>query len=276
MNHPCNVSVTHIRFKWFFIMKMQLCLLIIITFLFLSCNRGPLHHRPIKVALSSATENYINWVHRIDSTIVTYDLKSLPIDTAIQLLANCDGIIFTGGEDVVPSYYGKTADSARCETNPSRDSLEFALIKKAFKLKMPVLGICRGQQLINVSQGGSLVVDIPADVPSSVTHRCDDYTRCFHHVKILSGTLLREVCKADTGWVTTNHHQAVENPGKDIRISAIASDGIPEAIEWSDPKDKGYFMAVQWHPERMKQGNPLSDPIVTAFLQACIIHSILK
>ena len=257
-------------------MKMKLILLVMVTGLFLSCNRSPLKHRPIKIALSSASDNYIKWIHRVDSTVSIIDLKSLSIDSAIQKLMTCDGIIFTGGEDVVPSYYGKTADSVRCETNPARDSLEFALITKAFKVKMPVLGICRGQQIINVSLGGTLIVDIPTDHPSDVVHRCDDYTRCYHHVIIEPGTLLKEVCKADTGWVTSNHHQAVENPGQDIRISALANDGIPEAIEWTDPKDKGYFMAVQWHPERMPKGNPLSDPVVLAFLQACIIHGILK
>ena len=195
-------------------MKMKLILLVMVTGLFLSCNRSPLKHRPIKIALSSASDNYIKWIHRVDSTVNIIDLKSLPIDSAIQKLITCDGIIFTGGEDVVPSYYGKTADSSRCETNPARDSLEFALITKAFKVKMPVLGICRGQQIINVSLGGTLIVDIPTDHPSEVVHRCDDYTRCYHHVIIEPGTLLKEVCKADTGWVTSNHHQAVENPGR--------------------------------------------------------------
>jgi len=257
-------------------MKTRLILFIAIAGLLISCGDGSFNHPPIKLALSSATENYIKWIHSVDSTVVILDLKSLPIDSALQQLLSCDGIIFTGGEDVVPSYYGKTADSARYETNPARDSLEFALIKKAFKVKMPVLGVCRGQQLINVSQGGTLLVDIPADFPSNIAHRCEDYTRCYHHVKVLPGTLLSEVTIADTGWVTTNHHQAVENPGKDIRISAIAPDGIPEAIEWVDPKDKGYFMAVQWHPERMDIRSPLSGPVARAFLQACIIHGVIR
>jgi putative glutamine amidotransferase len=257
-------------------MKRCLYLLIVLTGLLVSCNRSPLHHRSIKVALTSATENYINWIHRIDSTVIIIDLKSMPVDSALRQLLACDGVIFTGGEDIVPSYYGKGADSSRCETNPARDSLEFALIRKAFKVKMPVLGICRGQQLINVAQGGTLIVDIPTNFPSTVIHRCEDYTKCRHTVKLINNTLIKEVCKVDTGWVASNHHQAVENPGKDLRISALAYDGLPEAIEWTDPKDKGYFMAVQWHPERMPKGNPLSDPIITAFLQACIIHSLLK
>jgi putative glutamine amidotransferase len=257
-------------------MRSSLLMLIVLGSLLVSCNKGPLKHRPIKLALTSSTDNYARWIHRIDSTVIFVDLKSMPVDSAISRLLDCDGVLFTGGEDVVPSYYGKKDDSAKCETNPARDSLEFALIKKAFKVKMPVFGVCRGLQLINVSQEGTLLLDIPTEYPSEIQHRCEDYLKCYHSVKIMPATLLGEVCKTDTGWVTSNHHQAIENPGKDIRISAIAPDGIPEAIEWNDPKDKGYFMAVQWHPERMKEGSPLSDPLGKAFLQACIIHSLLK
>ncbi|MBK7213036.1 MAG: gamma-glutamyl-gamma-aminobutyrate hydrolase family protein [Bacteroidales bacterium] len=84
------------------------------------------------------------------------------------------------------------------------------------------------------------------------------------------------MCSSDTGWVTTNHHQGIASLGENIRISARSQDLLPEAIEWSDPDKKGYFMAVQWHPERMPKDNPLSDPIGRAFLQACIIYSVIK
>ncbi|MBK7175362.1 MAG: gamma-glutamyl-gamma-aminobutyrate hydrolase family protein [Bacteroidales bacterium] len=240
------------------------------------CRSEKKEHIPLKIALTSASENYINWIHRIDSTVQIIDLKNLPVDSAIQMLILSDGVIFTGGEDVVPGRYGKISDTARCEMNPERDTLEFALIAKAFKLKIPVLGICRGQQLINVARGGSLVVDIPSDYPSAGVHRCEDYTRCFHHVKIQKETLLGEVTKSDTGWVTTNHHQAVASLGEGIMVSAHSSDGLPEAIEWEDNKGKSFFMAVQWHPERMDAGNSLSDPIGKAFLQACIIKRMFR
>ena len=249
-------------FLFFFIMSIT------------ACTQKGSHH--LRIALSSASDNYINWIHRSDSSVVIIDLKGLPADSAISQLTTCNGIVFTGGEDVVPSYYGKTADTARCRSNPARDSLEFVLVRKALKMKLPVLGICRGQQLLNVAMKGTLLIDIPTDYPSEVAHRCDDYLKCYHHVKVENGTLLREVCKSDTGWVTSNHHQAIEKLGEDIRVSAYSSDGLPEAIEWIDPKDKGYFMAVQWHPERMEKGNPLSDPLVRAFLQAAIIYKVLK
>jgi putative glutamine amidotransferase len=252
---------------------LPLFLLIILSW---SCSNELLKRKPVRLALSSATENYIKWIQRTDSTVQFFDLDSLDIISAIEVLATCDGIILTGGEDVEPYYYGHIQDSAICECNPRRDSLEFALIKKAKKLKIPILGICRGLQIFNVAQGGSLIPDIPSAYPSAVVHRCEDYTKCFHHVKVVENTLLKEICSADTGWVTTNHHQAIARLGEDLKISAYSSDGLPEAIEWTDPKDKGYLMAVQWHPERMKKGNPLSDPIAKTFLQACIIRGVMK
>ncbi len=130
---------------------------------------------PLKIALSLASPNYVNWIHQADSTIVTIDMKSMPVNQAVNLLNNCNGLILTGGEDVFPAYYGKADELARCSTNPKRDTLELALIKKALELKIPIVGICRGQQLLNVSQGGTLIVDIPSDYSKKVIHQQEDY-----------------------------------------------------------------------------------------------------
>jgi len=256
-------------------MKTKILFIPLVVLVLWSCSGKP-RHETLRIALSSGSDNYVRWIHRLDSTVQIIDLKGLPIDSALQLLNSCHGILFTGGEDVVPAYYGQAADSSRCEMNPARDSLEFSLIRAAFKRKMPVFGICRGQQIINVAKGGTLIVDIPSDAPSTIAHRCEDYTKCFHSVKVVKETLLSEICKSDTGWVTTNHHQAVAFPGEGIRVSAHSADGLPEAIEWADNKGKSFFLAVQWHPERMQPGSALSDPLGKAFLQACIIRSVLN
>ena len=243
--------------------------LLILSGLFITsgCNQ-PKEIKPLRVALSSGSENYVNWVHRGDSTAEIVDLKGMRPDSALKLLASCDAIIFTGGEDVVPAYYGKASDSARCESNPGRDTLEMALVKEAGKLKMPVFGVCRGQQILNVTLGGTLIIDIPADHPGNVIHRMDDYLRCFHSVNVVNNSQLQSIAKADTGWVTSNHHQAIEKPAPGLRISAWSNDSIAEAIEWSDPAGKPFFMAVQWHPERMDAENPLSMPLMKALLKA--------
>ncbi|MBK7213035.1 MAG: gamma-glutamyl-gamma-aminobutyrate hydrolase family protein [Bacteroidales bacterium] len=141
-------------------MKSRLFLFGLVAILLISCGKSSMKHRPIKLALSSATDNYINWIHRIDSTVVIYDLKNLKPDSAISILKKCDGLLLTGGEDVFPGFYGQISDTARCETNIVRDSLEFYLITKAEKLKLPILGICRGLQIMNVAHGGKLIIDI--------------------------------------------------------------------------------------------------------------------
>jgi len=232
-----------------------------------SCKTAKVE-KPLRIALSSGSENYVNWVHRGDSTAEIIDFKGMEVDSAIQLLSTCDAILFTGGEDVVPFYYGKSYDSARCETNPNRDSLEFSLIKESMRLQIPILGVCRGQQLLNVAFGGTLIVDIPADHPGNVAHRCEDYLKCFHNVSILSSSQLASIAGSDSGLVTTNHHQAIEKPAPGIRIVAWSNDSIAEAIEWAEPDNKPFFLAVQWHPERMDSANPLSMPLINAFLTA--------
>jgi putative glutamine amidotransferase len=118
--------------------------------------------------------NYENWIHHADNSVILIDFKKMPVDSAKKVLLTCDGLLLTGGEDVVPSYYGKAADSLRCSTNPQRDSLEFALIQLAIKTGMPILGVCRGEQILNVALGGTLIIDIPTDHPSTVKHQMED------------------------------------------------------------------------------------------------------
>ncbi len=227
----------------------------------------------LRIALSWGSENYINWVHRGDSTVEIINMKEMDSDSALKELATCDGIVFTGGEDVAPYYYGKEADSARCKINAGRDTLEFLLFKESMRLKMPVLGICRGQQLLNVAFGGTLIVDIPADRPGDVKHQIiEDYLKCFHTVTLEKNSLLHTIAGVDTGTVNSNHHQAIEKLAPGMRITAWSTDGIPESMEWSAPAGKPFFLAVQWHPERMDTESPLSMPLIRAFLKATGEH----
>ncbi len=224
--------------------------------------------KPLRIALSSGSNNYINWIHRGDSLAEIVDLQGMEADSALVLLASCDGIVFTGGEDISPVYYGKESDSARCESNPRRDSLEFALIKSVMRMHIPVFGVCRGQQILNVALGGTLIVDIPSDHPGKIIHRCDDYLHCFHSVSIVEGSQVCNITRTDNDLVTTNHHQAVDKPAPGMRIVAWSADSIAEAMEWESPELKPFLITVQWHPERMNAKSPLSMPLVNAFLEA--------
>lgn len=245
-------------------------LLLLLGFTIISGCKTASVDKPLRIALSSGSKNYINWIHRGDSLAEIIDMREMQIDSALIILTTCDGIIFTGGEDVEPLYYGKEYDSARCETNPGRDSLELALINESIRIKIPVFGVCRGQQILNVALGGTLIVDIPADHPGNVIHQCEDYTRCFHSVNIVKGSEFYKIVQADTGKVTTNHHQAIEKAAPGIRIVAWSADSIAEAVEWADPAGKSFLMAVQWHPERMDSKSPLSMPLMNAFLKAIV------
>jgi len=251
-----------------FFFRIALLLLMFLGFTFIYGCKTTSEEKPLRIALSSGSDNYKNWIYRGDSMAEIIDFRGMQPDSALKLLASCDAIVFTGGEDVVPGYYGKDFDSARCETNPERDKLEFALIKESLRLQMPVFGVCRGQQILNVALGGKLIVDIPADHPGNVIHRCEDYLNCLHMVNVVKGSRLYKIANADTGMVTTNHHQAIEKSAPGIRITAWSADSIPEAIEWADPAGKAFLMAVQWHPERMNMNSPLSMPLMKSFLKA--------
>lgn len=233
-------------------------------------------NKPLKIALSWGSDNYKNWVHMGDSTAEVIDMRGMQTDSALKLLAGCDAIMFTGGEDVDPTYYGCESDSARCKINPERDTLEFALIKEAFRLKLPILGVCRGQQILNIALGGNLIVDIPADHPGNVIHQIEDYLHCFHEITVVKESQLYKICKADTGMVNSNHHQAIKNPAPGIRIAAWSKDSIAEAMEWADPKGKPFFVTVQWHPERMDITSSFSMPLINAFLEEAKVFSKKK
>lgn len=249
-------------------MKKVLFFLAVALF-FSSCNMP--QSKILKIALSKASDNYINWLKNADSTIEIIDLKGMNPDSAVILLDECDGLVLTGGEDVYPGIYGKESDSARCEFNLDRDTLEARLFRAALKKKMPVLGICRGLQLINVMKGGTLVIDIPTDKKSDIIHR-NDSVQAYHLVNINKDSRLFTFCKTETGLVTSSHHQAIDKLGDGLKITAYSADMIPEAIEWKEPEAKSFMIGVQWHPERMKYEENLSTPLAKSFLQASIFY----
>jgi len=242
--------------------------------------------KPMKIAVSKATKNYINWLKKVDSAVIFINMYELDLDKAIKELKDCSGLLVTGGEDVQPGYYGKADEKGLCgNMDPKRDTLEIALIKKAIEIKMPVLGICRGQQIINVALGGSLIVDIPSlfksgftnqkslstiqDPSAGIRHQCEDYLKCFHSIQIAPNSQLQKIAGCDTGFVTSNHHQAIDRLASGLKTNAYSKDGIIEGIEWDHPEGKSFLLAVQWHPERMDISNSCSGRVLNEFyLQA--------
>lgn len=222
------------------------------------------------IGISKHYENYSNWLLNADKNIIYLDFYTIPFDSAMKLIGKCDGLLISGGPDVEPARFGKRWDTARCEIDYRRDTLEFALIDSARKLKMPILGICRGEQLLNVYYGGTLIVDIPEDYKTTIHHKCKKSDTCFHEVDIAEGTLLYKIAGAKSGEINTNHHQAVEKLAKGFIAGAHSPDGIIEAIEWANggapPPGEPFILAVQWHPERMKPESPFSLNLAKYFL----------
>lgn len=232
---------------------------------------------PVKIGISKASPNYINWLLRADSSVITVNLYQMPIDSAVACLRTCDGFLVSGGEDVYPGLYGKEFDTARCtEINRHRDSLEIALIGKALELKMPIIGICRGHQILNVFLGGSLIVDIPSDVPAHITHQCEDYLHCHHMVTVKKGTFLGKICNTDSAMVTTNHHQAVYRIAPVLRPNAFSGDHVVEGFERKELARKSFLLGVQWHPERMEKNNPLSGKLAGIFIEKAKVYQGIK
>ncbi|MBN2751916.1 MAG: gamma-glutamyl-gamma-aminobutyrate hydrolase family protein [Rhodospirillaceae bacterium] len=159
-----------------------------------------------------------------------------------------DGVVVTGGAfDVDPALFGVAIRHATVTVKSARTAFEFALISGALERDMPILGICGGQQLLNVVLGGSLIQHIPDDVPGALAHeQPNPRTEPGHTVAALAGSLLARAAGMTAFSVNSAHHQAVKTVGPGVVVSGTAPDGVVEAIELPS---KRFCLGVQWHPE---------------------------
>ncbi|HZJ85239.1 MAG TPA: gamma-glutamyl-gamma-aminobutyrate hydrolase family protein [Syntrophomonadaceae bacterium] len=161
----------------------------------------------------------------------------------------CNGFLFSGGGDIDPNYWGEMPDRRLGEINPIRDSFEYKLAQKVLGGSRPILGICRGCQLLNVAMGGSIIQDINSRI-SHTQKAPRDYT--FHAIVIEEGSILREIVKAPSIRVNSFHHQAIKKLGRGLKVSAVAPDGIIEAVESTK---HAFVLGIQWHPECLTDKN---------------------
>jgi putative glutamine amidotransferase len=183
-----------------------------------------------------------------------------------ELYLDCiDALIVTGGGfDVDPVLFGATSRHPTVTTKDRRTAFELTATRGALAREMPVLGICGGQQLLNVALGGSLIQHIPDEIPNALAHRQPNpRNEPGHAVRIVAGTLLHRITGTERLPVNSAHHQAVKDAGPGVVIDAVAEDGVVEGIE--DPRRR-FCLGVQWHPEF--EINDADRRIFRAFIDA--------
>lgn len=200
--------------------------------------------RPKKV-YQCISSHYIEAIERAGGIPFPLPMSEEGIMDYLELI---DGLVLSGGEDIAPSYYHEEPSLNLGEVCMARDAFEIKLFLEALARKIPILGICRGHQLINVALGGTLYQDICTQQGSTFNHSAMDLPveTCLHKVTFASESTLCKILKKEEMEVNTLHHQAVKDLGRDLRVTAVSSDGIIEGIEYAGGS---VAIGVQWHPE---------------------------
>lgn len=195
----------------------------------------------------------------------------LPLTGDVQvlepILARCAGVLLTGGQDVDPALYGREKLPQCGELCPERDAMEGWLLDRALERDLPVLGICRGCQFMNVHLGGTLYQDLPTQRFSPICHvQKLPYSQPSHSVTVSGGSFLAGIVGAGQLRVNSCHHQGVENLAPGLEADAVSEDGLVEAVHL---QGKAFVLGVQWHPEFSFREEPRAMAVFQAFVKAC-------
>ena len=213
------------------------------------------------IILSKASKNYINWIDGEDIII----LDAYTIKNTDSILRLADGIILTGGEDINPLEYNNTSNLKVCgDINYKRDTLERKLFDFALENKIPLIGVCRGMQMMNVASGGTLYGDIPIEIGTKVIHRNNG--EVFHEIVLCDTSTLIFPIETDTIMVNSWHHQGLKIIPNHLRVIARSFDGLPEAIVM-DISIHPFMIAVQFHPERLGKDNVIHQKMRDNFFK---------
>jgi putative glutamine amidotransferase len=200
-----------------------------------------------------------------------------PVEISLTLHANelrdlantLDAFVLPGSPaDVAPERYHVARRPECAESDPDRERTDSALLENAFAEGKPVLAICFGVQSLNVFLSGSLIQDIPTEIRTDIQHKWEREQGApepFHLVKIEPGSRLAQLAGKNEARVNSSHHQSVLTPGRDLRVTAHAPDGVIEAVEWTG--DANWITGVQWHPERMIKDDLLAQALFRALVE---------
>jgi len=185
------------------------------------------------------------------------------------LLPRLDGILLPGGIDVHPYRYNAEVHEAVHEVDPQLDELELTLADWAWQNDVPVLGICRGMQLLNVSRGGTLYQDLPSLYSSDIAHSNWEQSRgaLVHEINVTPESRMHQILGETAIAVNSLHHQSVNDLGEGLVVSGTAPDGVIELLE---SPERSFVLAVQCHPEEMYREYPIWSRLFTAFVNACV------
>lgn len=190
-------------------------------------------------------EGYFRAVEHLDGEFVIIHYNT-PLEKVPAIVDSLDGMIFAGGPDIDPALFGQPVDPDCGRINRVRDDLELKIFAEAARRRLPVLGICRGIQLINVAMGGTLTQHVPG-VYGVVHQQTEARLALSHNVRVLPGTLLATVFGDDTQLQTNSfHHQALLDVADGLAVNAVAQEGFPEAVAGTGEQ---FILGVQWHPE---------------------------
>lgn len=198
--------------------------------------------------------------------ILPLKLQDEELDAVIK---HFDGFLFTGGPDVNPLIFGEETRAGCGAVSSLRDDLELRLFPKLVTADKPVLGICRGIQVMNIAMGGDIYQDIPSQYSTTQQHsQASKSSVASHHIYPQAGTLLRDILKKDRAAVNSHHHQAVRALGQGFLADAYAQDRLIEAISMPGKK---FILGVQWHPEGLWKHDADSAAIFQAFIRAAAL-----
>lgn len=192
-------------------------------------------------------------------------------EAVVEQMINCvDGILLSGGSDVDPLRFGQKTTGKTGGIIPERDEQEFYMLRYLLeKTQKPVLGVCRGVQVMNAALGGTLIQHIPD--AGFTGHTLTMYPRQVpsHRVRVEPGTLLHQLVGTEKLSVNSFHHMAVDECAPMLKVAAHSEDGVIEAVEMKDESSGRFFLGVQWHPEMMAWADSIQQRIVNAFVESC-------
>ena len=190
---------------------------------------------------------------------------------APELIARLAGLVMSGGSDVDPALYGEPRHPKVTQVVRERDEFELALAREALQRDLPLLAICRGHQVLNVATGGTLIQDIPFQLPRAVDHDPErERWETAHEVLVLPGTKLRALLGRDRVAVNSFHHQAVKDLGRSLVVSARSA--VDDVIEGIEATDRRFVLGVQWHPEGFWNQEESFHPLFEALVREGEAH----